>query len=193
MNPPAVANPIANDCLNAASDGLAPDAPTRAGKAAKRFKASSELHAHGLVTTPEHGSQKIYATECAIAGIGGGAALPPGAPAWAVAMLANINARFDNVNARFDNVNDNVNRVNARFDNLDARFVNSLATEHTDPIAPLTNANGVAPDDLPDTFGALLAIGIGDVTRNFLQQYGQPPNPVATRNVRLRKFLGCRM
>ena len=82
--------------------------------------------------------------------------------------------------------------MNNRFDNQDAWLKNFRAIEHNDAIVALTNAAKQAPDNLPQTYGALKALENGLVTRDLLIHYGLDPNPVATRNIRLRKFLGCR-
>ena len=70
MNPPAVANQHANNLLNDATNGHAPDRRTQAGKAAKCFKKSTELYLNSLVTTPEYGSQLIFAMERLGLGLG---------------------------------------------------------------------------------------------------------------------------
>ena len=122
----------------------------------------------------------IFATACNA--IEGGAPLPPGAPDWAVAMNANLNANLQGMRNGFISLNNAVN----------GRVTNSQAVENCDPILPLTNGNGLAPNNLPETYGALLAIENGNLTRDLLVHYGLDPKPVATRNLRLRKFLGCR-
>ena len=189
-SPPAVADPWANNCLNNVTNGPAPDAVTRAGKAAKRLKLSNEMFGNRLLTTPEYGEQHIYAITCAIEGMADNYALPQGAPAWAVAMNANINA---NINATRTALVARLDNVVARLDNVDARFINATATDDTDAIVPLTNRQGVAPNNLPQTFGDLRALQNGDITRNLLEHYGLPANPIATRNMRLSRYLGCRV
>ena len=207
-SPPAVANPSANNRLNNVTNGPAPDAVTRAGKAAKRLKASDEMYGNGLLTTPEFGAQMIFVTSRAIEGMAGNGALPPGAPAWAVAMNAAL--RADNAALRADNaalradlradlrtsvraINDNINALAAQLHTLNARSMNAMATEYSDAIVPLPNGQGVAPNNLPQTFGDLRALKNSINTQNLLEHYGLPANPVATRNTRLCKFLGCRV
>ena len=71
---------------------LAGNAATRAGRTAKRLEQT------GIVTTTELGEQEALAAEESLPIVGAGAALPAGAPAWAVAMNANMNNQFANVN-----------------------------------------------------------------------------------------------
>jgi hypothetical protein len=185
MNPPPpVADAsAANAALTTAYVGPNPDAATYAGRAAKRAKTSMELHQcdGNLVTIQEVGAQTIFATEAALAGVGG-AALPAGAPAWAVAMNANMTAGFAAVNANLANVN--------------ARQNNAVASEDGDPIHPVVNSAGNPPPGatFPNTFGALLALPNANLgaADTLLQFYGLPRNPRATRNLRLRKFLGVK-
>lgn len=191
MNPPPpVANASANAALDTAYGGPNPNGATYAGRAAKRAKTSMELHQcdGNLVTIQEVGAQTIFATEAALAGVGG-AALPPGAPAWAVAMNANMIAMNANMTAGFAAVNANLANVNARQNN-------AVASEDGDPIHPVVNNAGNPPPGatFPNTFGALLALPNANLgaADTLLQFYGLPRNPLATRNLRLRKFLGVK-
>ena len=170
--PPPVANATANASLDAASAGPAPDPRTRAGKAAKRFKASSDWHELGLVTTPEHGDQYVHATTVALAAAMG---MPDDAPAWAVALAHQVNT------------------LNARFDDIDARLRNAPAMEKDDQIIPLKNDQGELPPAaiFPNTFGDLLLLGDDDA-HTLLLHYQIPVDPEETRNIRLRRFLGVR-
>ena len=184
MNPPVVVNPSANAVLDAAYVGHNPNAATRAGRAAKRAKTSLDLHTSGgLVTIEEVGSQSIFATEAALAGVGGAAAaLPAGAPAWAVAMNANLTAMNANMTAGFANIN--------------AKQSNAVASDGGDPIHPLTNNAGNQPlaAIFPNTFAELLALtnATNGPAHQLLLFYGLPANPSATRSLRLRKFLGAK-
>jgi hypothetical protein len=142
-----------------------------------------ELHRcdGNLVTIQEVGAQTIFATEAALAGVGG-AALPAGAPGWAVAMNANMTAGFAAVNAKLQNIN--------------ARQMNAVASEDGDPIHPVLDNAGDPPPvaTFPNTFGALLALPNANLgaADTLLQFYGMTRNPRSTRNLRLRKFLGVR-
>lgn len=183
MNPAVVVNPSANAVLDAAYEGHNPNAATRAGRAAKRAKTSLDLHTSGgPVTIEEVGAQSIFATEAALAGVGGAAALPAGAPAWAVAMNANMTAMNANMTAGFAN--------------FSARLSNGVASDGDDPIQPLTNNAGNQPlaAIFPNTRGELLSLTNADngPAHQLLLFYGLPANPSATRNMRLRKFLGAK-
>jgi hypothetical protein len=211
--PPPVADASANAVLATAFGGPNPNVATYAGRAAKRAKTSLEIHQcdGNLVTIQEVGDQTIFATEAALAGFGGGAALPAGVPAWAVAMnanlianmnamnanfIANMNAGFAAVNANFAAVNTNLANVNTNLANVNARQLNGVASEDGDPIHEVLNNAGNPPPGaiFPVTFGALLALpntnnGVADT---LLQFYGTARNPRATRHQRLHKFLGVR-
>ena len=199
MNPPPVADARANAILDHAGGGAVPDARTRVGRASQRLRASQDLLDRGLVTIAEHGDQVIYAATETInaAGI---PALPPGAPPHIVALYAaivglnnNMNARFNNIDARFNNIDARFNNIDARFNNIDARLANAAVTEGGDMIHALTNAAGHPPPPVfPGTYAELLRLN-DNAAGTLLLHYGLPADPQATRNVRLRKFLGLRV
>jgi hypothetical protein len=205
MNPPPpVANASANAALDTAYGGPNPNGAIYAGRATKRAKLSMELPQGdgNLVTIQEVGDQTIFATEAARAGVGG-AALPAGAPGWAVAMNANMMAMnanmmagFAGVNASLAGVNASLAGVNASLANVNARLNNGVASEDGDPIHEVLNNAGNPPPVaiFPVTFGALLALPNANLgaADTLLQFYGMQRNPLATRNLRLRKFLGVR-
>jgi hypothetical protein len=118
MNPPAVADDIANAALDAASNGAANNPSSQAGKAVKRLKVALCGNALGNVTTPELGHQAAFAARMTMrnaVNVG----LDDDAPLWAVQLTVNMNNRFDEMNEgtnnRFDEMNEGTNN---RFDEM---------------------------------------------------------------------------
>eukprot|EP00339_Tiarina_fusa_P019879 CAMPEP_0117020952 /NCGR_PEP_ID=MMETSP0472-20121206/15864_1 /TAXON_ID=693140 ORGANISM="Tiarina fusus, Strain LIS" /NCGR_SAMPLE_ID=MMETSP0472 /ASSEMBLY_ACC=CAM_ASM_000603 /LENGTH=179 /DNA_ID=CAMNT_0004726299 /DNA_START=192 /DNA_END=731 /DNA_ORIENTATION=+ len=179
MPPPPVANVHATHVLDGAYGPPHPagNAGARAGRSAKRAHAALMLEQTGQITTSELGEQEAFAVEESLAVVGAGAALPVGAPAWAVAMNDNINNQFANVHNQLANVQ--------------GKQTNAVAVEHADPIDPVTVAGNPPPAGFPLTYGQLLALTPAQ-SLVFLNYYGLAANPQATRNLRLRKFLGAR-
>ena len=144
----------------------------------RRWAAAMVEHLHGRITLQEMGEQAAFATQESLAAIPGGAALPAGAPAWAIAMNTNVNNRF--------------NQIDARLVNVEARQVNATLTEPTDPISPIVDNGGNNP---PAFFPQTLA-DLGNLTNpqilQLLQFYGLSTVPVATRHQRLCQYLGIK-
>lgn len=86
--------------------------------------------------------QEAYAVEHFLPVVGAAAALPPGAPAWAVVMNNNV-------------INMN-NNLTAQIANVEARQINMVASEHNDPIVAIT-VPGV-PVPVGATWRELLAL-----------------------------------
>jgi hypothetical protein len=194
--PPPVANAAAQIALDNALDGNNQGTiRVQAGRAAKRAKVSMDFYSAGLLSTPENGDQFIYATTTAIAANPNGG-LPPGAPAWAQALVVHLNARFDNMDARFDNMDarfDNMDarfaNVDARFANVDARLANASATEPNDVLHPLSNIEGLIPPNFPYSLKNLFAMN-NQAMAALLAHYQLPPGQIVDRARRLRRFLG---
>ena len=178
MPPPPVANAHATNVLDNAY-GAPPhgNSAGRAGCAAKRAHAALVLEQVGIVTTSELGEQESFAVGESLAIGGAGAALPAGAPAWAVQMNLNINNNLANMNNQLTNVL--------------AKQTNVVAVEHADPIIAVTVGGVPLPPAFPNTYGQLLALNPAQ-SLVFLNYYNLPANPQATRNIRLRKFLGAK-
>ena len=155
----------------------------------RRWAAAMVEHLHGRITLQEMGEQAAFATQESLAAIPGGAALPAGAPAWAIAMNTNVNNRFNQMNT---NVNNRFNQIDARLVNVEARQVNATLTEPTDPISPIVDNGGNNP---PAFFPQTLA-DLGNLTNpqilQLLQFYGLSTVPVATRHQRLCQYLGIK-
>lgn len=185
MPPPPVADASANARLDAAYGGPLPDASTRAGRAATRARLAALMHENsGPVTAAELGKQTCFALEETLGAIPR-AALPVGAPAWATAMNANINNQFANVNNQFAN-------LNRQLANIQARQNNAVAMVGNDPISPVTDAAGNNPPaNFPVTYGELVSLTDAQAGP-FLAFYALPNAPLATRSLRLRKFLGAK-
>ena len=193
MPPPPVADPHATNVLDNAY-GAPPhgNAAARIGHAAKRATAARNLAQTGNITEAELGEQEAFVIEESLAtGIVGAPALPAGAPAWASAMFANVNNQFANVNNQFANVNNQFANMNNQLANIANKQTNAVASEHDDPIAPVTIGGVPLPGGFPNTYGELLALTPAQ-SLVFLNYYNLPPNPQATRNTRLRKFLGVK-
>jgi len=106
-----------------------------------------------------------------------GAAIP-GDPAWfgpaMAAALAAINAQLTNITAQMANINTQAN---------------IKAQTQADGLQPIQNAAGNVAPSFSVTLGDLN--GLTNVQqRALLQFYGQNAAPVASRENRLRQFLG---
>ncbi len=204
MPPPPVANAHANAMLNHAyyAGGPIPDAETRAFRATKRANVAMIAHLinEQFVTGREVGEQQAFAVMESFALVGDQIGLPPNIPLALIAAFANlhntVNVLSDTVNQRFIDFNTNMNQrfnaVNSELANIQARQTNVVAKEYGDPIRVITGPGGQNPPEglFPNTYGQLHAMG-PLACRDLLLFYGMPANPSATRNQRLRKFLGA--
>ena len=194
--PPAVANAHADALLDDVYQGGHANLATQAGRASKRRKYAEELSAVGAVTDGELGEQQAFAQQQVTA------ALPPGAPiagvpAWfgpalaaGMAPLLNQMQQMQNQMQQMQNQMQNqMQQVQLTLNNVQARQRNSQAMHAADPIHPIGNAAGNPPPNFPADVQALNNLNQGQ-RGNLLQFYGLPVNPVATRESRLRHYLG---
>ena len=172
--PPNVAIAAAQAVLDLTNDNPGLPQNVRAARSSKRLKIAHGLHETGIVTEAEVGDHEVFHVQCATtaAGVGGGGA-PPGwfGPALA-AGLANINATLANINAR---------------------QMNSVASDSTDPLIPLTNAAGVPAANFPATLRALITMN-GAAMTALLGHYGLPVGGSNdAKRQRIKKFIGMRI
>eukprot|EP00977_Amphora_coffeiformis_P004519 scaffold970_cov187-Amphora_coffeaeformis.AAC.4 len=171
--PPAVANANANACLNHAYQGGHVNAEIDAARASKRRKTAETLCSDKSLTEQELGQQEAFYLQKVTS------ALPPevavdGAPAWFANAMAVVMAP-----------------INAKLQNMAARQENAVVQHHSDALQPLCNADGNTPPNFPATYGDLNALT--DAQRaQLLQFYGRSASPIATREQRLKQFLGIR-
>jgi hypothetical protein len=81
----------------------------------------------------------------------------------------------------FANVNNQLANVNNQLANIANKQTNAVASEHDDPIAPVTIGGGPLPGGFPNTHGELLVLTPAQ-SLVFLNYYNLPANPQATRN-----------
>ena len=182
--PPNVAIAAAQAVLDLTNDNPGLPQNVRAARSSKRLKIAHGLHETGIVTEAEVGDHEVFHVQCATtaAGVGGGGVggggvggggAPPGwfGPALA-AGLANINATLANINAR---------------------QMNSVASDSTDPLIPLTNAAGVPAANFPATLRALITMN-GAAMTALLGHYGLPVGGSNdAKRQRIKKFIGMRI
>mmetsp|Transcript_20629 Transcript_20629/g.43208 ORF Transcript_20629/g.43208 Transcript_20629/m.43208 type:complete len:166 (-) Transcript_20629:2409-2906(-) len=147
-------------------------------------------NAHGA-TTAELGEPEAFAEGESLAIGGAGTALPAGAPAWAVQMNLNLNKRLDKLNKQLDNIDNKIVNIDNHLTNVQAKQTNAVAKELDDPILAVTVHGVPLPPAFPTTYGQVLALNPAQ-SLVFLNYYNLPANPQATRNIRLRKFLGIK-
>lgn len=178
--PPPVANGKADACLNDAYQGGHLNPLTRVGRANKRRKTAEALRECNVITEQELGAQEVFLHQQATSALPPGAAIP-GAPAWFGPAMA---AALEPINGRLDT-------IDGKLDNIEARQANATAFSPADVLLPIHDAAGAVAPNFPATLQDLNSLT--SVQRSqLLQFYGRDPNPVATRDQRLKQLFGIR-
>jgi hypothetical protein len=189
--PPNVANAEAQAFLNWAADIDGPPS-VRAARSSKRLKVARDLHAFNGITETELGEHEGFHARCALHA-GGGLAVEDaiadvaGVPPWfGPAMTAALQPVQDQLN----NVQAQMNNVQAQMNNVEARQFNSVAIDPFDALRSLTNQDGLALLNFPDTLHSLNDLNGVEMTA-FLNHYGlsnRGSNQEKRR--RIKKFIG---
>jgi hypothetical protein len=192
---PSVANADAQRKLNEARDVEEPF--ERITSAVKRRKIAKHLLEAGEITDHEYGQHEAFVTKCSdvanddMVAANDAVTANDGVPPWfgpALAdALAPVLARLDGIDGRLDD-------IDARQRNVEARLVNSVASDPTDPLQGIRNAEGNVARNFPPDYVSLNIMKPRAMTA-FLRHYGllDEEDDEVRKHQRIKKFIGLRI
>jgi hypothetical protein len=205
---PNVANADAQRKLNTAGDVDEPF--ERITRAAKRRKIAESLLATGTITDHEYGQHEAFVTKCtnvangdmvaANAGVPANDGVPPWfGPALAAALapvlarLDGIEGRLDGIEGRLDGIEGRLDGIDARQHNMEARQINSVASDLSDQLQGIRNAEGNVADDFPHDYRALSLMTPRAMTAFLLHYDLDQAGDINIKFQRIKKFIGLRI
>jgi hypothetical protein len=215
---PSVANADAQRQLNTAGDVEEPF--ERITSAAKRRKIAKCLLETGDITHHEYGHHEAFVTKCtnvangdtvvANAGVPANDGVPPWfgpalaaalgpalaaalAPALDVALAPALANALAPVLARLDDIDARQRSMEATQHNMEARLVNSVASDPSDQLQGIRNAEGNVARNFPHDCRALSLMTPRAITA-FLRHYDlDEPDDDVRKLHEIKKFIGIRI
>lgn len=187
---PTVADPHAQEVLNAAADVAGPP-HLRVARAERRCNLAKILFGAKMITEEEYGRHEAFKVLCAAATVG---ALPGGdvPPAWFVPELAAaVAAGHAPMAEELGVIRAQLELLFVLLGNNQARAVNSIASEDDDSLHEIRNDEGIVAPQFPRTLGAFNTMNEGDVNA-FLAHYDLAlgPRDAAAKRLYIKRFIG---